>query len=201
MATTTASQPVAITSARSPYRFSVDQYHRLSEAGILKTSDRVELLEGLLVNKMTIHPPHATAVGLLQAELSTRLPQGWILRTQSPITTTDSEPEPDVVVVPGPVRRYARAHPGPADIALVIEVSDTTLEADRNDQKRIYARARIPIYWIVNIPESQIEVYTQPRGGRNPTYRQRRDYLLAEMVPLVISGQEIGTIPVRDVLP
>jgi Uma2 family endonuclease len=92
-------------------------------------------------------------------------------------------------------------HPAPADVALVVEVADSSLELDRTEKLRVYARARIPVYWIVNIPDMQIEAYSQPRGGRSPTYRQRRDYLPAEMIPVVIAGQSAGTIAVRDLLP
>jgi putative restriction endonuclease len=201
MATASVRQPVTLKKDPSLYRFSVAQYHAIIDAGVLHSGDKVELLEGLLVKKMTRKPPHDVALDLANDELGTRIPPGWRLRLQSAITTTDSEPEPDVVVVPGPARRYIRAHPGPTDIALVIEISDTTLDHDRIVKGRIYARARLPVYWIVNIPNRQIEVYTQPRSGRNPTYRQRRDYLPGEKIPLVIAGQEVGSITVEDLLP
>jgi Uma2 family endonuclease len=201
MNTITIRQPVAVKSGPSLYRLSVAQYHEMINAGILRSGDKVELLEGHLVEKMPHNPPHASSITALQVVLLPRLPEGWMIRQQLPITTRDSEPEPDCVVVVAPWQRYSERHPALSDIALVVEVADTTLEEDRTTKQRIYARARLPIYWIVNIPDRQIEVYTQPRSGRNPTYRQRRDYLPGEKIPLVIAGQEVGSIAVEDLLP
>jgi Uma2 family endonuclease len=199
MAPTTVRGPV-VRPAPTLYRLSVAQYHDMIKAGVLKEGEKVELLEGLLVEKMTRNPPHDGSLMLVQATLNNHLPSGWLTRVQSAITTGDSEPEPDVVVVPGPMRRYLRSHPSPTEVALVVEVADSSLDLDRGDKLRIYARARLPVYWIINIPDMCVEVYTQPRG-RNPTYRQRRDYLPDQTIPLVIAGQDAGTIAVRDLLP
>jgi hypothetical protein len=171
------------------------------EAGILTEDDRAELLEGVIVAKMTHNPPHDGTIGLLQAELLKRLPDGWVLRIQSAITLADSEPEPDLAVARGPGRRYVRAHPGPRDLPLLIEVAETTPLQDRNDKGRVYARARIPVYWVVNLMDRAIEVYTEPRSGRSPVYRRRQDYQADQSVPVVLQGQEVGRIAVRDVLP
>jgi hypothetical protein len=141
------------------------------EAGVFTAADRVELLEGWVVPKMTHNPPHDGTVWLLQTAFLAHLPAEWLLRVQSAITTRDSEPEPDVVVARGPGSRYFRAHPHPADITLVVEVADATLLEDRTDKGRLYARARIPVYWVANLPEKKIEVYTLPRGGKTPGYR------------------------------
>jgi hypothetical protein len=183
------------------YRFTVEQYHKLMNADVLHSGDRVELLEGLLARKMTIHPPHAVTVGLIQAMLHTRLPGGWIVRIQQPITLADSEPEPDAVVARGTLLTYADHHPGPADVPLVIEVSDSTLGEDRGLKQRIYARARIAVYWIVNLPERQIEVYTQPRAGKSPTYRQCQVIAPPDSVSVTIGATVVGPIPVADLLP
>jgi Uma2 family endonuclease len=183
------------------YRFSVEQYHQLIQAGVLREGERLELLEGWLVPKMTINPPHPVAIKLLENELASRLPAGWITRTQAPITTRDSEPEPDVSVVHGPVRRYRDHHPRPDEIALVIEVADSTLTEDRTVKARLYAAARLPIYWIVNLVDGQVEVCTEPRGGRSPAYRRRQDFGPSDSVPLLIAGKDCGTIPVGDLLP
>ena len=93
-------------------------------------------------------------------------------------------------------------HPSPADIGLVIEVSDTTLAADRIDKCRIYARAGIVCYWIVNLNDRQIEAYTAPSGPTaSPGYGQRTDYLNGDQVPLVLDGQTVAMIAVQDLLP
>lgn len=183
-------------------RFTVDEYHRMIASGILHEGDPVELLEGWLVLKMTRNPPHDVALSLLSDEVSRRLPADLFARIQSAITTSDSEPEPDLAAVRGPRRRYASRHPGPQEILLVAEVADASLQMDRDDKGRIYARENLPIYWIVNIPDAQVGVYTDPSGpGLSPAYRQRRDYGPAESVPLILDGVEVGQIPVRDLLP
>ncbi len=186
---------------RPVYRFTVEQYHRMIEQGILSEHDRVELLEGWITPKRTHNPPHDCSVLLGQTELLARLPADWIVRVQSAITTRDSEPEPDLVVARGPARRYARAHPKRDDIALLIEVADTTLQEDRDEKARLYARARIATYWIINLIERRVEVYTEPKTGRSPAYRQRKDYGIKDSVPLVIAGRDFGLIPVKELLP
>ncbi len=184
-------------------RFTVDEYHRMIHAGILTEDDRVELLEGWIVAKMPRNPAHDTALALVQAALSAVLPPAWICRGQSAVTTADSEPEPDMAVVRGPIRRYATGHPGPADMGLVVEVADSTLARDRTLKARLYARAAVPVYWIVNIPDRQIEVYTDPSGpdAADPAYRQRRDFAADDAVPLVLEGRTTATIPVSELLP
>ncbi len=113
-----------------------------------------------------------------------------------------SEPEPDVCVVRGALDDYPNCHPSPEDIALLVEVSETPLNRDRSFKKRLYAQAGIPVYWIVNLQDRRVEVYTQPSGpGALPDYHQRQDYLLTESVPLLINGQEVGRLSVQDLLP
>jgi Uma2 family endonuclease len=171
------------------------------EAGVLNEDDRVELLDGWVVPKMTHKPPHDATVSLVQAELAARIPAKWILRIQSAITTSHSEPEPDVAVVRGPARRYVRSHPRGRDIALLVEVAERTLRQDRKEKGSLYARAGIPVCWIVNLADETVEVYTQPKGGRASAYGERQDYGRKASVPLTIAGQELGLISVRDLLP
>jgi Uma2 family endonuclease len=183
------------------FRFTLTEFHRLLKSGVLSNTNRLELVEGVLVRQMTHNPPHATAVDLAQGLLRPLLTPDWHLREQKPVTLTDSEPEPDVGVVRGTARRYARAHPQPKDIALLVEVADSTLAEDRTVKVRVYARARIPVYWIINLIDRCVEVYTQPRAGRNPAYRQRQVYSATDTVPVVIGGKEVGRLAVRDLLP
>ncbi len=197
-------QPQTLAPAIPPFplrRFTVEEYHKLARTGVLPSGAPFELLEGWIVPKMTRHPPHDTTLDKTQEALRDRLSRAWRLRIQSAITTTDSEPEPDIAVVPGPADRYNNRHPGPSDIALLVEVADSSLLEDRNDKGRIYARAGIAVYWIVNVQQRQVEVYTDPSGPiSEPLYGQRRDYREDELVPLVIAGQEIAQVPVRDLL-
>ena len=184
------------------YQFSVEEYHRLIDLGILQEGEPVELLDGWLVKKMTRNPPHDLALSLAEYEIDRRLPPPWFRRGQSAVTTSGSEPEPDLAVVRGPRRLYANRHPGPADTALAAEVAESSLSHDRNFKGPLYARANIPVYWIINIVDVRVEVYTDPTGpDPNPRYRQRQDYGPGEEVPLVLDGVEVGRIPVRELLP
>jgi Uma2 family endonuclease len=183
------------------YRFTVQQYHAMMQAGVLGDNDRTELLEGWVVPKVTHNPPHDTAVDLILTSIAAVLPSEWRARGQSAGITADSEPVPDVAVVRGPARRYSRSHPRPTDVAVVVEVADTTLRQGRTEKMRIYARARIPVYWIVNLTESQVEWYSRPRAGKTPTYRTRTIYGIRDSVPLVIAGDEVTRLAARDLLP
>jgi hypothetical protein len=183
-------------------RFTVDEYHRMIDLGIIRAGEPCELLEGWIVEKMSRNPPHDLVLGLVEDEIGRLLPAGWFRRDQSAVTTSDSEPEPDVAAVRGNRRDFAERHPSAQDTGLVVEVSDTSLDFDRTEKQRTYARASIPIYWIVNIPEEQVEVYTDPTGPcDDPVYRTRRDYHRDEEVPLVLDGVEVARIPVRNLLP
>jgi Uma2 family endonuclease len=184
------------------YRLTVEQYHAIARAGILDEDAPVELLEGWLVQKMTQNPPHVLAVGLLQDALVARVPGDWHVRAGNPVTTADSEPEPDLAVIRGSRRDYRDRHPGPRDAALVVEVADTSLRQDRGRKKRIYARAGIAVYWIVNLSTRQIEVYTGPaRTAKRSDYRQRRDCGPDESVSITLDGLEVGSLHVADLLP
>ncbi|MGK7928956.1 MAG: Uma2 family endonuclease [Spirulina sp.] len=206
--TTVTSQPSSSSSSSDKQlnepllRLSVEQYHQMIAAGILDKNDRIELLEGLLVLKMAKNPPHRAATKLARTSLEAILPQGWYVDTQEPITLENSEPEPDVVIVRGETRDYLDRHPGSRDVALVMEISDSTLERDRILKKRLYARAKIPVYWLLNLSERQLEVYTQPNPlGENPTYQQRQDFRESERVEVVIAGDAIARVDVRNLLP
>jgi Uma2 family endonuclease len=125
----------------------------------------------------------------------------WVVRVQCAITTRDSEPEPDLVVAEGPEEKYASRHPMPSEVALVIEVADSSLEKDRVAKGRLYARARIEIYWIVNLIDKTVEMYTNPKAGKKTQYEDRQDYAQGSLVPLVLRGQAIKDIPVQSLLP
>ncbi|MEG4838526.1 Uma2 family endonuclease [Microcoleus sp. B9-D4] len=183
-------------------RLSIEQYHAIIQAGILTDDDSVELLEGWLVFKMPKNPPHRVTTRLVRTALENILPPGWYVDSQEPITLSNSEPEPDIVVVRGDTRQYLDRHPGAEDIALIIEVSDTTLQRDRTVKKRIYARAGIAIYWIVNLVEGLVEVYSQPLVEvEQPDYSQRLDFGRSAVIPIIIEGIEIGAIAVDALLP
>jgi hypothetical protein len=185
-------------------RFTVAEYHRMIETGILTENDDVELLEGWVVAKMPRKPPHDAGVEVIRGVVGGRLPPGWSIRSQSAITTSDSEPEPGVAVVRGEPRAYRQRHPGPADIGTLIEVSDTTLnyDNDRVEKGRIYARAAIAEYWIFNLVDGWIEVYSDPSCEATvPAYLTRIDFVPFDQISLILDGHTVATFAVADLLP
>jgi Uma2 family endonuclease len=143
------------------WRMPRSRYDRLVEAGIFGPEDRVELLDGLLVAREPQGQRHATVVGLVRAALEKAFGRAYHLREEKPIALDEqSEPEPDVVVVPGRLRDYLTAHP--ARPVLVVEVADTSLALDRLRKGALYARAGIADYWVVNLIDEVLEVYREP---------------------------------------
>lgn len=183
-------------------RFTVEEYHQLLAAGVLKHGAPFELLEGWIVRKMGKNPPHVWSLARTGELLEGALPTGWRVRRQDPITTAESEPEPDLAVVRGSEDDYKTRHPRPDETTLVVEIADSTLSQDRNWKAVIYAGAGIATYWIVNLVDSQVEVYTDPTGPDSaPCYRQQAVYQADEAVPFVIDGREVARIPARELLP
>jgi Uma2 family endonuclease len=198
-------QPFAEAMSELPFslwRFSVAQYEAMIDAGILTENDPVELLEGWIVKKMPKNPAHIFSTQVLQDIFGKILPEGWFINLQDPITTEGSEPEPDAAILRGQRRDYVARKAVPDDVALVIEVAEATLPQDRTIKKRVYAAAGIPVYWIINLPDKQLEVYTNPSAGADgPDYEERKVYRPSDTVPVVINGRRIATIQVADLLP
>ncbi len=148
------------------WRISVERYHEMLQQGLLTADDRVELLAGVLVEKMSKNPPHRVATGRARRALEAIVPAGWYVEMQEPVTLSgSSEPEPDVAVIRGAFDDYRDRHPGASEVALVIEVADSTLPRDRVVKKQIYASAGIPLYWIINLIDHTLEVFSQPLNG------------------------------------
>jgi Uma2 family endonuclease len=184
------------------YRLSVAQYHAMIDAGVLTDDDPIELLEGLLVNKMPKNAAHIYSTQIIKDILVRLLPAGWFVNTQDPFTAVDSEPEPDAVIVRGYRQDFRARKAVPEEIALVIEVSDSTLRQDRTTKKRLYATWGIPVYWIINLVDMRVEVYTGPSGaGRKATYREQQIYGVADEVPVLVDGRILTTLPVKEILP
>ena len=162
----------------------------------------MELLDGWLVPKMTKKPPHSIATGRAYRVLDRNVPTGWHVRSQDAITLATSEPEPDAAVVRGADGDYLDHHPGPGDVALIVEVSDISLKRDWTLKKRLYAQAGIPVYWIVNLVDRRLEVFTDPSAATDPPdYRQHRAFGEAEEASLVIEGREAARVAVATILP
>jgi len=194
--------PRYVIPAEPVYRMTVAQYHAAIRAGVFGEGDPIELLEGLLVQKMSKNRPHVVALAELLQQINVFLPSGWFTQTQDPITLEDGEPEPDLAVVRGSARDYREGHPRPADVGLVVEVSDPTLDRDRGIKLRSYARAGLPAYWIVNLVDRCVEVYTAPDAAAStPTYRTRTTWGPGGVVELAFGGASYGHIRVDDVLP
>lgn len=206
MATATRPDPYAVPHPalveRGFFRLSVADYHDLGERGILTPADRVELIDGYLVVKSMHKSPSASTVVRIARYFDRAVPLGFMVRSQVPITLATSEPEPDAVVARGDLRTYDLRHPKAAEVVLAVEVSDSSLRSDREYKSGVYAAAGIPIYWIVNLPEAKVEVYTLPSGpGDDPKYAERQDYTAGDSIPLILDGQLSASLAVADLLP
>lgn len=145
------------------HRFSVQDYYRMAETGVLRPGARVELLEGRIIDMSPIGPLHGGLVNRL-TRLFNRTANGrWLVTVQNPLHLDDhSEPEPDVMLLKPSPDDYTRRHPRPEDVFLLIEVSDSTLDYDREEKLPAYGRAGISEVWLVNPQDEVIEVYREP---------------------------------------
>lgn len=168
--------------------------------GILSPANRCELIHGWITEKMPTNPPHTHAVRVLNRILARLLSDDWVLGPQQPVTTADSEPEPDIAIATGPESKYADRHPTPRETVLVIEVSDTSLAYDRGTKLELYAADKVVEYWVVNLIDGVVEVHTQPKGGKKPGYKAKVEYRAGESVPVVLGGKQVGTIPVSEII-
>lgn len=161
--------------ATVPYRakrWSRREYDRLIETGFLGPEDRIELIGGALVVAEPKGAAHSTAVGLVAEALRAAFRADWVVRTQDAIAPDDeSEPEPDVAVVPGTHRDYRHAHP--TRPALVVEVAESSLAFDRRRKGSLYARAEIADYWILNLIDRVLEIYREPGRARSARFGWR----------------------------
>jgi Uma2 family endonuclease len=181
------------------YRLTLEQYEGMIASGVLTERDRVQLINGYLVRKMSESPRHGAITDGLRMMLEAILFGSWYIRPDKPlrIASQVSVPEPDLAVVRGRWQDYVARYPEPSDTALVVEVSSSSLAEDRAMTK-VYGPAGIPVYWIVNLVDRQVEVYSDPGPSG---YASRNDYLPGQQVPVVIDGQQLGTIAVDVILP
>jgi Uma2 family endonuclease len=181
-----------------PRRWTREEYYRAAECGLFKPEERLELLNGEILQKMSPQrPPHATVLTMTAVALGKAFGSGYYVRQQLPLVLNDeSEPDPDLVVVPGTPLDYAARHPTAADARLVVEVSDSTLRLDQHGKLRAYARSGIPEYWIENLPQRRLEVYRDPSGQR---YRSIAFHNEPESIAPVAAPQSL--IRVADLLP
>ena len=188
------------------HRITVKEYHRMAEAGIFGPEPRLELLEGVLIDKMTKNPPHILATDLLDEFLHHLLPHGsgYCISMGNPVTIEDrhSEPEPDAMILRGNLRDYTGRRRTPADAALVIEVAHASYAYDRFSKWVTYAGARVPIYWIVDLGRRRLEIHSGPAGQAETAYYGLTRILgQDDEVALVLDGREIARFAVREILP
>jgi Uma2 family endonuclease len=181
-------------------RMTVEEYERMAAAGVIPSSNRFHLINGYVVEKMTQKPPHVIAVNRSRNELDRLIPPGWHIRSAQPIRLPgqSSEPEPDQCIVRGAIDDYLEQHPGAADVALVVEVADSSLAEDRDYAAHLYGPAGIPACWIVDVNGRRVEVYTGPGPAG---YGSTEVFAEGQSVPVVIGGREVGRIAVADILP
>jgi Uma2 family endonuclease len=175
-------------------RFSVDEYYRMIELGLLKDCEKAEIIEGELIKKMTIGDRHAAVVNLLNRFFVKNVSDYVLVSVQNPVRLSDyNEPEPDVALAD--LRKYdGKRHPQPAEIILIVEVSDSTLKYDRDVKLALYAEAEIPEVWIVNLPNDIIEVHQKPSVGIYQLAKifKRGETLASEILPeLSIAVNEV----------
>ncbi|NJL35480.1 MAG: Uma2 family endonuclease [Leptolyngbyaceae cyanobacterium SM1_4_3] len=171
----------------TPKRFTLAEYHRLTELSFFQEDERIELIRGQIIQMAAKGTAHEVCITRLLRELLKLLGEQAILRCQSPIVLLDdSEPEPDFSIVQNREDEYLSAHPGAADVFLVIEISDSSLSYDQETKLPLYAESEISNYWILNLPENCLEAYSEPY--QKPTgefgYRMKRIVLVEEAIAL-----------------
>ncbi|MCP4109690.1 MAG: Uma2 family endonuclease [Desulfobacteraceae bacterium] len=177
-------------------KFSTTEYHRMAETGIFKEDERLELIEGVIINIAPVGSRHAACVARLNQLFVIGIGEKAIVRIRGPFTIGEfSEPEPDILLLESRNDFYSKAHPGPEHVFLVVEVSDTTLDYDRNFKIPLYARAGIREAWIVNLQETYIEVYSTPS---KQGYKMLRKYYEGDI--LTVSSFPDMNIAVDELL-
>jgi len=193
-------QPAGPTRIPSPlYRMTLEQYESLITSGFFTKRDDVHLINGYLVTRMAESTLHGAICEMIRLAIEAFLLATWHTRSEKGlrIPAQLSMPRPDLVIVRGVPRDYLARYPEPADTALVVEVSHTSLDEDRA-MADIYGAGGVPVYWIVNLVDGQVEVYSNP----GPSGYQTHEVLApGHVLHVKLDGVEIGEIPVADILP
>jgi Uma2 family endonuclease len=185
---------VAVPEHAAPYRFSVEDYYRMGEVGILGPDDRVELIRGEVVWMTPIGPAHASCVSHLARLLIEGAGRRGYLSPQNPVVILpDSVPQPDLALAHARDHGYREAHPTPADLILLVEVADTSLKRDRLLKLPLYAEAGVPEVWIVDVNQRAVEVHRDPVEG---AYRETLTFGRADAITL--SELPDVTLPVAE---
>jgi Uma2 family endonuclease len=171
----------------TPKRFRVEDFRKMTEVGILPEESGWEVSDGFLIDKISVGSKHAVTVNRLNQLLVVLLERGAVVAVQNPIHIDEyNAPEPDVALLKPRDDFYTNSLPKPPDVLLLIEVSDSTIEYDREVKKTLYAEAGITEYWLANLQDNTIEVYSQPKNG---------NYRLARILE---SGETIEAVAVEN---
>lgn len=177
-------------------RITCAKYHAMIESGALTEQDRLELINGHLVQKMPIGPNHAGVVKALNFLLSRQIGDRAIVAVQDPVTLGEySQPEPDVVIVRFRSDFYRSSHPGPEDVLLVVEVADSSFHYDLNTKIPLYAAAGIPEAWLVDLTARSVSVFSRPKGesyGRCGVYTAGGEIKVAAFPDVSVAVADLG---------
>lgn len=169
-------------------RITVDEYHRMIRDGYFSDKERFELIDGLILEKMSKNPPHETARQRARKQIEPQLPEGITLRSEAPVTLSLSEPEPDLSIVRGSDGAFIARHPNASDLLCLIEISDSTLELDRGMKLADYAREGIAPYLIVNLKERCVIRFDQPTKD---SYLTTKKFVPGDLLELNIEGTTV----------
>jgi len=185
-------------------RWTRAEYDRMVDIGVLDEDERIELLGGELIVREPQGSPHQTAIGLTGDALRAAFGPGWVVRTQGPVALDDdSEPEPDVCVVPGVHRDYSREHPARPVLVVEVAASRSRLTFDRAHKGSLYARTGLADYWILNLVQNVLEIYRTPVADDSSAFGWRydsRDVLTPDATAAPLAVRD-ARITIRDLLP
>ena len=189
-----------------PYRLTAQEFFQMVEADILPPKRRIALWEGQLYEKMAKKMPHAVGSSKVNMTLLRSLPEGWSLWPENPILIDDfTAPLPDVSIIRGTPDDFIRKSsvPKTEDIGLVVEIAEASLQKNLTTTLQIYARAGLPVYWVVNLVARRVEVYSEPRVAEDGVagYSSVAMFDTDHDVPLVLGGREVARIPARALIP
>ena len=183
-------------------KFTIDEYHQLVDLGFFNENDRIELIRGEIIEMAPKRTPHSVCNSILFGELYKLLSERANVRGQEPITLpSNSEPEPDVVIAKKKADNYLSNHPTVEDIILVIEISDSTLQYDRETKLFLYAEAKINNYWIFNLVDRRVEVYSNPFSDRQGKFDYRNKSIILPDENMVIPNFNDVSIDLKKIIP
>ncbi|MEM6396771.1 MAG: Uma2 family endonuclease [Bacteroidota bacterium] len=195
--TATISQKRTATTQNQSFEWTIERYHRAIEKGVFTEDDRIELLDGKIIEKMSVSNLHSSCVMILMEHFPFLLGRTYQYRSENPIILNDnSELEPDFVIVRRSSNNYREGHPKVEDIHLLVEVADESLNRDRTYKAKLYASANIAEYWIINLANRQIEVHTKPSAdtavfGSVQHFKEEEEF----------ESPFVGEVVVKELLP